>query len=274
MRKFTLSLTFLLAFIYAGSAQCTSAYSAASYALAHTKRAFNADNFDHQMLYADRGVEAMEKAKVLIEDCGCQEALTQMVQGMDNLTKAVEPVDWEAGRYYTKIALAHVKSVMGELDRCTASAAAPAESVSYEMTASTETNTEYLADNSELASQQEKLEAERRRLEEQQRQLEEKIARQKALAEQARNARARELEEQLVLKRAAELQLADMEKNMRDLAESLGCPKALTFLNGSYNRDDSVLQNESLKETRDFYLQQTVRMQKDVAAALESCKGK
>lgn len=273
MRKFTLFITLLLLTLQAGFAQCTTAYSAASYALAHTKRALKADNFDHQMLYAQRGVEAMEKAKGLIEDCGCQGALNQLVLGQDNLSKAIEPADWEAGRYYTQIALAHVKSMMGELDLCTTSnntttntPAAPG------MTASADSNTDYLAVNSDLLSEQEKLEAERKRLEEQQRILEEKIARQQALAEQAQLARARELEEQMIVKQAAELNLAEMEQSLKDLAETLGCSKVKSLLNGSYKRSDAVLQNESLAETKAWYLQQAIRMQKDVSAALEGCR--
>lgn len=269
MRKFTLLLTFFFALTFGAFAQCTTAYSSASYALAHTKRAFSADNFDHQMLYADRGVEAMVKAKVLIEECGCQPALNELVQALDNLEKATDPADWEAGRYFTKIALEHMKTVMGELDRCTtgASSTVPA----YELSTSEESATTYLAVNSDLQSEQDNLEAQRLRLEEEQRKLEEKIARQKAMAEQARISRARELEEQLVIKQTAEDHLAALERSLRDLAESLGCPKAIALLNGSYKRNDQVLKNESLKETRAYYLQQTIRMQKDVAAALESC---
>lgn len=270
MRKFSLSLLLILLSFYAVAAQCTSAYSAASYALAHTKKALKADNFDHQMLYADRGVEAMEKAQVLIEDCGCQGALNQIIEAHDNLLKAVEPDDWKAGRFFTQIALDHIKNVMGELDRCT-TGTAPAEETK-DLTASVDTNTEYLASNNDLSAQQANLEAEKRKLEEAQRKLEEKIARQQALAEEAQLARERELEEQLVVKRAAETHLEALEQNLRDLSESLDCPNAMALLNGSYQRDDSVLQNENLKETKRYYLQYTIRMQKDVAAALERCK--
>ncbi|MBL7472270.1 hypothetical protein [Robertkochia sediminum] len=273
MRKFALLITFLLLSYNATIAQCTTAYSAASYALAHTKRALKSDNFDHQMQYAARGVEAMEKAQTLIEECGCQPALDQLALGLNNLSRAVEPEDWDAGRYYTKIALAHVQSMMGELDLCTASntntepvTAAPGA------IASASNDTEYLADNGNLLSEQQKLEAERKRLEEQQRILEEKIARQQLLAEEARLARARELEEQMIVKQAAEVHLAEMEQNLIDLAETLGCSKVRSLLNGSYKRSDAVLENESLAETKQWYLQQAVRMQKDVAAALEGCR--
>lgn len=277
MRKFTLSLVLLLLASYAGFAQCTSAYSSASYALAHTKKALNADNFDHQMLYADRGVAAMEKAKVLIEDCGCQSALNEIVNGLDNLSKATDPEDWKAGRFYTQIALEHMQSVMGALDRCTTgqSTIDNTPDTTSDLTASADTTTEYLAvNNADLSDEQARLEAEKRRLEEQQRMLEEKIAQQKAMAERAKMAREQELEEQLVLKRAAEIHLASMEESLKDLAESLGCQKAMALLNGSYMRSDDVLNNENLKETRNYYIQQTIRMQRDVAAALESCKNK
>lgn len=273
MRKFTLSLVLLLLVSYAGFAQCTSAYSSASYALAHTKRALNADNFDHQMLYADRGVAAMEKAKVLIEDCGCQPAVNEIIKGLDNLSRATDPEDWKAGRFYTQIALEHMQSVMGALDRCTAGESTV--DTTAELTASADTSTEYLAVNdTDLSEEQARLEAEKARLEVQQRKLEEKIAQQKAMAEKAKMAREQELEEQLVLKRAAEVHLAAMEESLKDLAESLGCQKAMALLNGSYMRSDDVLNNENLKETRKYYIQQTIRMQRDVAAALESCKNR
>src|SRR5690606_28358181 len=106
----TITLFFLLFLIAKNtSAQCNSAYSQATYALAHTKKSLNSNNFDHQKYYADRAVEALAKAKTLVESCGCTAATTPILDGLDNLQQAVDPTDWESGRFYAKHAYEHLQ---------------------------------------------------------------------------------------------------------------------------------------------------------------------
>lgn len=103
----------------AAKANCTNAYSSASYALAHAKKAMSADNFDHQRYYAERALIAFEKTQAMTEECGCETSDTYIYNGIDNLTKAVDPKDWEMGRYYTKKAVADAQDLLVALDLCT-----------------------------------------------------------------------------------------------------------------------------------------------------------
>lgn len=114
------------------NANCTNAYSQASYGLAHSKKALSANNFDHQVYYAERALTAFEKAETLALDCGCASAETPIMNGLDNLRKAIAPKDWEMGRYYTKKAVADAQNLMAALDLCTSGGDTPSvPEVSY-----------------------------------------------------------------------------------------------------------------------------------------------
>ncbi|WP_335964517.1 hypothetical protein [Galbibacter sp. PAP.153] len=272
MKNLTLFFLFVLTTNYAVS-QCTSAYSQASYALAHTKKSLSSDNFDHQKYYAGRAIEALEKTKSLVESCGCSEATSPILDALDNLKLAEDPADWEAGRFYAKHGYEYLQTLMTKLDLCTSNAA----TVNYEVEATTAptvsaTNTSGpSAGDGSLQAQQQELEAEKQRLLEQQRLLEEKIAKQKQLAEQARVNRQLELEEQIKLKHMAEQALFDIEKNYQELARALNCQAAIAVLKGGYSREDDVLNNETLEQTRAYYLNLTAATQQKVLEALKKC---
>lgn len=118
MKNFTLFLACFIS-LHAVKANCTNAYSSASYALAHAKKAMSADNFDHQRYYAERALIAFEKTQTLTEECGCETSADYIYNGIGNLTKAVDPKDWEMGRYYTKKAVANAQDLLVALDLCT-----------------------------------------------------------------------------------------------------------------------------------------------------------
>ncbi|MEL4307683.1 hypothetical protein [Joostella sp. CR20] len=276
MKNYTLLLLFVLFSNYAIS-QCTSAYSQASYALAHTKKSLNADNFDHQKYYAGRAIEALEKAKGLVESCGCKDAVSPILDALDNMTQAEDPADWEAGRFYTKHGYEFLQTLMTKLDYCTANASA----VNYEASTSTTPSVNYnttttvtTSANTEatsLQAQQQQLELEKQKLIEQQRLLEEKIQQQNELAEQARINRQLELEEQLKLKHLAEQSIFEIENNFKELARTLNCKSLESVLNGGYAREDDVLNNETLSQTRTYYLKLSAETQQKIANALNKC---
>lgn len=118
MKNFTLFIAFLIT-TFAVKANCTNAYSSASYALSHAKKAMSSNNFDHQRYYAERALTAFEKTQSLTEDCGCEASSESIFNGIDNLTKAIDPKDWEMGRYYTKKAVANAQDLLVALDLCT-----------------------------------------------------------------------------------------------------------------------------------------------------------
>ncbi|MBO0323382.1 hypothetical protein J0X14_13820 [Muricauda sp. CAU 1633] len=101
------------------SQQCDNYYSKVTYALNHCKKAMTATNFEHQMYYAERALTALEKADEFKGDCVCKKAYDKAYDTKQTLDKAIEPIDWEAGRFYTKKALGQINELITFLDECT-----------------------------------------------------------------------------------------------------------------------------------------------------------
>ncbi len=99
--------------------QCDAFYSKVTYALNHCKKAMTATNFEHQMYYAERAWDALDKAKASKGDCDCAKADEITIDAMESLDKAIEPSDWEAGRFFTKKAQAQIGELITFLDECT-----------------------------------------------------------------------------------------------------------------------------------------------------------
>ena len=224
MKKFTLLLCIACA---TGSAQmnCTNAYASAGYALAHAKRALSADNFDHQRYYAERALAAFEKTEQLASECGCEASQNHIYKGEENLDKAIDPKDWEMGRYYTKKALANAQDVITALDVC-----------------SSGKTSEMIADAAVASS---------------------------ASEEDIKN--PEELQAQQTLKRVTELTFLEFEKSVREMASILGCGQTIELLRNKTFKSEEALENESLEATRQYYLQQSVALQKQALDALSEC---
>lgn len=272
MNKAAFFLLFLFLIVGSVKAQCTSTYSMATYALAHTKKSLSSDNFDHQKLYAERAIESFEKDRELVKACGCEESLAQIEKGLDNLYKAVDPKDWEEGRYYTKKALANAHELISTLDICTNKGAA--SKVDYSVATSSfsgsgASGTAIADQKNSLLEKQEQLAAEQEKLIEEQKQLNYKIEQQQQLAERNRYKRQQELEQQMNLKRIAEASLSELEKNLKAIATDLGYEQAIRSLKVDYQRSDDALNNESLEQTRQYYLKQVIKIQQQ---ALDSYK--
>lgn len=101
------------------SNQCDNFYAKVTYALNHTKKGMTATNFEHQMYYAERALTALEKGKEFMGECGCTKAKDKTLDAMETLDKAIEPVDWEAGRFFTKKAMGQINELITILDECT-----------------------------------------------------------------------------------------------------------------------------------------------------------
>jgi hypothetical protein len=100
-------------------AQCDNFYSKVTYALSHGKKAMEATNFEHQMYYAERALTALEKSEDFIAECNCDKAKNKTLDAMETLDKAVEPIDWEAGRFFTKKAVGEINELITIIDQCT-----------------------------------------------------------------------------------------------------------------------------------------------------------
>jgi len=112
-------MAFLFAIQATYSNQCDNFYAKVTYALSHGKKAMDATNFEHQMYYAERALTALEKSEAFMADCNCEKAKNKTLDAMETLDKAIEPADWEAGRFFTKKALGEINELITIIDQCT-----------------------------------------------------------------------------------------------------------------------------------------------------------
>ncbi|PRX55157.1 hypothetical protein CLV81_3563 [Flagellimonas meridianipacifica] len=120
------SISLLLSiFASAQTNRCDNLYAKVTYGLSHTKKAMTATNFEHQMYYAERAYTALEKSKEYQSECGCTKLEDQTLDVMEVLEKAIEPFDWEAGRFYTKKSMAMINELITSIDECTQNDPAP-----------------------------------------------------------------------------------------------------------------------------------------------------
>lgn len=80
-----------------------------------------------------------------------------------------------------------------------------------------------------------------------------------------------ELQAQLTLKRVTEITLVEYASSLRELAELLGCENAGAVLQAGFSRTEEDLQQESLSDTKQYYLEETMAMQQAVLQALRDC---
>ncbi|MEJ1222100.1 hypothetical protein [Sediminicola sp. 1XM1-17] len=262
-----ISILFLNSAIYAN---CGEAYSSATYALNHTKKSLDSNNFDHQMYYADRAIEALEKTKGLAENCGCDDSTDFILNGLVDLKKSADPEDWDKGRYFAQKAYEDLQSLINAFDVCTSSA--PSINYSIDNIAATEASSTALQmEENGLKEQQKQLELQQQKILEQQRLLERKIEEQKRLAAEIQRARELEYEEQLKLKRIAEISLMEYEAKLKELATALGCsnPSTTNIVNAA--RSEKALRSETLEATRKYYVDQALLLQKQAVESLNIC---
>ncbi len=101
------------------SNQCDDFYAKVTYGLSHTKKALGATNFEHQMYYAERALIAIEKSKTFMEECNCAKSEDKTLDVIEVLNKAKDPVDWDAGRYFSKKSMGMINELITILDECT-----------------------------------------------------------------------------------------------------------------------------------------------------------
>ncbi len=110
---------------YSQENRCDNLYSKVTYSLGHSKKAMTATNFEHQMYYAERAFIALDKSKEFQKECGCQKIENKTLDALEVLEKAIEPFDWEAGRFYTKKSIALINELITVIDECTQNDTSP-----------------------------------------------------------------------------------------------------------------------------------------------------
>jgi len=117
----TLALFSFFTFTYGSN--CDNLYAKVTYSLSHSKKAMTATNFEHQMYYAERALVALEKSKEYQAECSCAKSEDKTLDAIEVLEKAIEPRDWEAGRFYTKKSIALIDELITVIDECTQNSA-------------------------------------------------------------------------------------------------------------------------------------------------------
>jgi hypothetical protein len=172
--KFLLSFTFILTTLWV-SAKCDNTYTSASYALNHAKKSISSKNLDHQKYYAYKALEALEKARKLIEICGCDKAVDPILDGIENLEKASDPKDFEMGRYYTKKAFGDIQNLINQLDIYTQGGLATIDTSNVSMDTESADKKLLIKELSEIKNQQLILARKQEILEERKKEIEEQL---------------------------------------------------------------------------------------------------
>ncbi|MDY8138313.1 hypothetical protein [Aquimarina sp. 2201CG5-10] len=249
MKKFSLIL-FLSCLVPQINAQdlYEDALTAASYAYSHSKKAHGANNVFHTQEYADKAIEAFQKVEDLADQCGCKEANETAYQAKTDMESSLAQDTYERSRYFAKRAKDLGSKVLEQLTICQDNGSPYSED-----TASLDE--EGIAEaTAEVSLKQQELEEKRRQLEIEQRKLEQQIAEQNKRQAEFEARRAAELKEQALIKNKAEQALHKLENALQELSVVINDKESVFESQKDYVRSDVELQNESLDDTKTFYV--------------------
>lgn len=117
---YTLVVALFLCTSISGFAQCSNVQSDLTYAYSHVKDAFEANNLTHIQYYANRSLEAFQRAQEKFKTCKCEVANNLTYDNIELLEKVETSETFEDGRFYIKRAIEGAKNTMNALDHCTA----------------------------------------------------------------------------------------------------------------------------------------------------------
>ena len=279
MKKMALILFLCFNAIQAQNSLCEKAYSKASYALLHTQKALKANNFDHQMYFAERANEAFYEAQELLKGCGCEAADQAVYEGEQNTKSAISPDKWETGRYFCKKALENARALIDAISVCNesgfSSSYTPSEISTDVGSISTVVENDQVisAETESIQQQQSTLEQKRQQLLEEQRKLEEQIRKQEQLKQQVVENREIEFQNQLELKADSEAALQNLERALSHLFDTYKCTMTVNISNNSdYMRSNEVLHNETLSQTQLYYKNKTIEILNNAIKQYQNCK--
>lgn len=168
-KSYLLSLLFLLPFAVLAQNKCGDADSDLLYAYSHVKDSYESNNISHLKYYAKRSLDAFERSKSKLKDCGCDAAYDLAVKGVDLLSHVDNQPTYEDGRFYVKRAKEIAQQSIVELDKFTVSEVQEQEPPVDELSA--------------IHSEKEKLEQLQKELAEKEAQVKAQLAAQKQKAE-------------------------------------------------------------------------------------------
>lgn len=227
------------------------ALNAASYAYAHSKKAHAANNVFHTQEYADKAIESYQEVEDLAEECGCATANELAYEAKSNMESALTQDTYERSRYYAKQAKEMGSKILEEITNCR----------------SNNTN-DALAMNglegneiAELNEKENELLQKKIQLEKEQAALEAQILEQQKVQAEFEAMRVAELKEQTLIKTKAEQALIKLQTALQELSTALNADGNFKS-EGSFVRNESELQNESLDDTKNFYVDRAKELAK------------
>lgn len=121
MKKNYLFFLISLAYIQQFYAQnnCENAHSDVIYAYSHVKSAYDSNNISHLKDYSKRSTDAFNRAKKILNDCGCEASYNYAFDASELLSKVENAKTFEDGRFYVKRARDIARNVINELELCT-----------------------------------------------------------------------------------------------------------------------------------------------------------
>ncbi len=235
------------------------ALTAASYAYSHSKKAHGANNVFHTQEYADKAIEAFEKVENLADECGCSVANETAYKAKEDMLSSLEQDTFERSRFFAKRAKELGSQILEQLTQCQADAnmytEAPSEDEDIAM------QDEIAIASEEVSQKQKELEDKRRQLAIEQKKLEQQIANQNQVKAQLEAQRAAELKQQALIKSKAEKALHKLEAALLELSVVLNEESTFESQN-DYVRSENELQNESLNDTKNFYVDRAKELTK------------
>lgn len=250
-------ILFLVCFISQVNAQdlYEDALTAASYAYSHSKKAHGANNVFHTQEYADKAIEAFEKVEDLTDQCGCKDANETAYEAKTNMVSSLEQDTYERSRYYAKQAKELSPKLLEQLTDCQVNSGSYAEDVAVA------DEEEIAIASEEVSRRKQELEEQKRQLEIEQQKLQQQIAEQQKAQEAFEAQRAAEFEKQSAVKVKAEQALKKLESALQEL--SIAFDDESNFESGKdYVRTENDLQNETLSDTKNFYVNRAKELTK------------
>lgn len=169
-KSYVLIFLFGISLLSFSQTKCGDADSDLLYAYSHVKDSYESNNISHLKYYAKRSLDAFERSKSKLKECGCEAAYELAVKGSELLSHVDNQPTYEDGRFYVKRAKEIAQQSIVELDKFTVSEVQ-------------EVSTDHSADLSKINSEKEKLEQLQKELAEKEAQVKAQLAAQKQKAE-------------------------------------------------------------------------------------------
>ncbi|WP_010179929.1 hypothetical protein [Aquimarina agarilytica] len=253
--------------------ECTDAFSAANYSVAHTNNAYEATNTDHVQEWTEKAIETLNEVEQITANCGCSDASNFAYEGIVAAEKSLEENTWERSRFYAKRARAKAKLMISALSDC-----ANTDVSKYRNRNENTSVDEYaVADNSynddydNIAAGRDELVAEQEALMRRQKEIKLKIEKKKQEELQLKQQKHIELQKQLSVKSNAEAALAQIESAYANLAKTLGCGQAYQAAKQNYTISQQQLKNEKLNDTKFRYTEKLSELSEKAMLHFSNC---